>query len=160
MAHIIFDLDGTVICSKHRCNTLPDGSLDLDHWFENNTHDKIMRDSLLPLARIMREMYAAGHNVIVCTARSPHDSNHHFLRENDLPHHVFLSRRAGDMRGDAQLKIDLLTDYFQSIGFSSVADAKAIMFDDNAKVIDAMISLGITVVNAVMANNNLRKVGR
>jgi beta-phosphoglucomutase-like phosphatase (HAD superfamily) len=152
MGYVIFDLDGTVIDSSHRQNTLPDGSLDLEHWLENNTHEKIMRDSLLPLADSMKSIFKAGHTVVICTARSPHESNHHFLRENDLPHHVFLSRGNNDMRGDAELKIDLLTDYFNSEGFSSVADAGAVMFDDNLKVIAAMLSIGIHCINATKQN--------
>ena len=31
----IFDLDGTTIDSNHRQATLPNGNLDLKHWFEN-----------------------------------------------------------------------------------------------------------------------------
>jgi hypothetical protein len=155
MAYVIFDLDGTVIDSTHRQNTLPDGSLDLDHWLENNTHEKIMGDSLLPLANSMKQIKAAGHAVIICTARSPHDSNHIFLEEQGLGHDVFLSRGAGDMRGDAQLKIDLLEDYFKSEGFTCAAEAYAIMFDDNLKVIAAMLSIGVTCFNAVKYNERL-----
>ena len=46
----IFDLDHTVIDSSHRQLTKADGSLDLAHWITNNTREKIMADSLLPLA--------------------------------------------------------------------------------------------------------------
>lgn len=155
MAYVIFDLDGTVICSAHRQNTLPDGSLDLEHWLENNTHEKIMGDRLLPLARIMKNMKAAGHTVIICTARAPHPSNHIFLEKHGLEHTVFLSRGENDMRGDAQLKVDLLRDYFTSEGFSSIAEAKASMFEDNLKVIDALIAEGITMYDARIANERL-----
>lgn len=155
MAYVIFDLDGTVIDSAHRQNTLPDGSLDLAHWIENNTHEKIMGDSLLPLAKSMKQIKKAGHTVIICTARAPHESNHLFLEKHGLEHDVFLSRGVNDMRGDAQLKIDLLEEYFVGEGFSCAADACAIMFDDNLKVIDAMLSIGITCFNAVKHNRKL-----
>jgi len=155
MAYVIFDLDGTVIDSSHRQNTLPDGSLNLEHWLENNTHEKIMADSLLPLAASMKAIKAAGHTVIICTARSPHPSNHIFLEEQGLGHDVFLSRGENDMRGDAQLKIDLLEDYFKSEGFTCAAEANAIMFDDNLKVIAAMLSIGITCFNATKQNRRL-----
>ena len=71
----IFDLDHTVIDSSHRQLTRADGSLDLDHWIENCTRQKIFADELLPLARLMRSAYSVGHTVIVCTARvlSAHD---------------------------------------------------------------------------------------
>ena len=65
----IFDLDGTVIDSSHRQNTLPDGSLDLAHWVENNTPEKILSDSLLPLAEKMRSVRSATDTVAVITAR-------------------------------------------------------------------------------------------
>jgi hypothetical protein len=58
--HFIFDLDHTVIDSSHRQLTNADGSLDLAHWRENCTHEKIMADTLLPLARTMREALEHG----------------------------------------------------------------------------------------------------
>lgn len=155
MAYVIFDLDHTVIDSSHRQNTLPDGSLDLDHWLENNTHEKIMADSLLPLADSMRKIYAAGHTVIICTARSPHPSNHIFLEEHGLNHHVFLSRGENDHRGDSVLKVELLEEYFKAEGFTSAKEACAIMFDDNLKVIAAMIEIGIVCFNAHKENAKL-----
>lgn len=160
MAYVIFDLDGTVICSAHRQNTLPDGSLDLEHWLENNTHEKIMGDRLLPLARIMKNMKAAGHKIIVCTARSPHSANHEFLATHGLDHDVYLSRGENDTRSDVILKVELLSSYFESEGFASIAEAKAIMFEDNLKVIDALIPQGIKMYDATIANENFRKLGR
>lgn len=155
MAYVIFDLDHTVIDSSHRQNTLPDGSLDLAHWLENNTHEKIMGDSLLPMANQMRNIYAAGHTVIICTARTPHPSNHIFLEKHELNHHVFLSRGEGDMRGDAQLKIELLEEYFKGEGFTCAREANAIMFDDNLKVIAAMLEIGIVCFDAKKQNRRL-----
>lgn len=158
MAYVIFDLDGTVICSKHRQNTLSDGSLDLEHWLEHNTYEKIMGDSLLPLARIMRSMKIAGHKIIVCTARTPHEANIEFLLQHELHYDVYLSRGINDWRGDAELKVDLLRDYFMCEGFSSVADAKAIMFEDNLTVINALQREGVTIYDANLANANFRKI--
>ena len=54
----IFDLDHTVIDSSHRQLTKADGSLDLAHWIANNTREKIMADSLLPLATQWRKAFA------------------------------------------------------------------------------------------------------
>lgn len=160
MAYVIFDLDGTVIDSEHRKAALPDGSLDLAHWFENNTPEKIALDGLLPLADSMRQIYKAGHTVIVCTARSietpeiqaAHDE---FFAANNIPFHVFLNREPGNMEGDASLKVRLLNDYFVSEGFTCAREASAIMFDDNLKVIAAMIEIGITCFNAIKYNERL-----
>lgn len=166
MAYVIFDLDGTVIDSSHRQNTLPDGSLDLAHWIEHNKPEMILRDSLLPLAQSMKQIKKAGHTVIVCTARAFQTADKELLARHGLNYDVYLSRGAnivnadgsvtiGDNRGDAQLKIDLLEEYFVGEGFSCAADACAIMFDDNLKVIDAMLSIGITCFNAVKHNKRI-----
>lgn len=166
MAYVIFDLDGTVIDSSHRQNTKPDGSLDLDHWMEHNHYDMIMRDSLLPLADSMRKIKAAGHTVIVCTARAYQSADCEFLQKHGLNYDVYLSRGANkrltcgkiqvmDNRPDAQLKVELLTEYFQQQGFSDIASAKAIMFDDNMKVLDTLTKHGIRCYNAVEANKRL-----
>ena len=64
----IFDLDGTVIDSSHRQNTRPDGSLDLAQWIENNTPEKILADSLLPLAEKMRGVNREMDTVAIITA--------------------------------------------------------------------------------------------
>jgi beta-phosphoglucomutase-like phosphatase (HAD superfamily) len=155
-AYVIFDLDGTVVDSRHRQATKADGSLDLEHWMERNKPDMIMRDTLLPLARVMRIIKRNGHKVIVCTARAYQIADEEFLAMHGLDYDVYLSRAAkGDMRDDASLKVQLLSDYFESQGFHSVEAAKPIMFEDNLKVIDAMIEIGITVYDANLANRRL-----
>jgi hypothetical protein len=161
MAYVIFDLDGTVIDSTHRQATKADGSLDLDHWLANNTAEKIMADSLLPLAESLRAMVALGHKVIICTARAiqpagwiqPADKI--FLALNRLPYDALLHREIGNMESDSSLKIRLLETYFIAEGFDCAADAKAIMFDDNLKVIDAMLSIGIKCYDATKINERL-----
>jgi phosphoglycolate phosphatase-like HAD superfamily hydrolase len=155
MAYVIFDLDGTVIDSTHRQATKADGSLDLDHWFENNTQEKILRDSLLPLADSMRALMAAGHKIVICTARAVQDADKLFLAVNRLPYHALLHREMGNMESDASLKIRLLEQYFIAEGFNNAAEAKALMFDDNLKVIDAMLSIGIKCYDATVINRRL-----
>ena len=51
--YYIFDLDNTVIDSSHR-QTFVDGKLDLDAWTRDNTKKNIRKDSLLPIAKIMK----------------------------------------------------------------------------------------------------------
>lgn len=155
MAYVIFDLDGTVIDSTHRQATKADGSLDLDHWFENNTADRIMADSLLPLADSMRALAAAGHKIVICTARAIQPADKLFLAVNRLPFDALLHREIGNMESDASLKIRLLEAYFIAEGFDNAAQAKPIMFDDNLKVIDAMLSIGIKCYNATHVNARL-----
>lgn len=158
MAFMIFDLDRTVICSKHRASILPNGSLDLAHWRENSTFDMIMRDSLLPLAKSMRNLYVCGHTIIVCTARLMSNADFYYLAHNKLPYDFILHRAMhpeAETIGDAQLKVDLLHSFFTERGFESIRDAKAIMFDDNVKVIERLRREGVHVYDAIEMNAKL-----
>lgn len=157
MAFIIFDLDHTVIDSSHRQLTLPDGSLDLEHWIENCTHEKIMADSLLPLADSMKRFYAEGHTIIVCTARSGECvSDKSFLDANGLRYHHWLSR--GDsMEGDAALKVRLLNEFAQSQGFANIGAMRPIMFDDNLKVIQALQAERVAMFDAISYNRQMAR---
>lgn len=160
MAYFIFDLDGTVICSKHRQNTKPDGSLDLDHWMENCTREKILDDRLLPLSRSMRALYAIGHTIVICTARTWTQWDMLYLNLNGLPYHELLHRMQHpewETVGDGKLKVDLLTDYFKAQGFNSVAEARPIMWDDNLKVIEALSAIGVHMYDATKANAELER---
>ena len=69
MQHSIFDLDGTVINSKHRYRSLENGDIDLPYWIENNTRENCQKDSLLPAIRTLRNDHRAGCKIIICTAR-------------------------------------------------------------------------------------------
>lgn len=152
---VIFDLDHTVIDSSHRQLTSPDGSLDLDHWRENCTREKIMADTLLPLANVMRRYYDEGHMVVVCTARvcSVHDMD--YLAQRRLRYHHFLSRDANDMRGDADYKSEKLETWAQSQYLGDDWRSNAIMFDDNRKVIDRMLAERLNCVDAIAHNRRL-----
>lgn len=177
MAIIIFDLDGTVICTAHRYRNKPCGDIDLDYWFTNSTAENIARDSLLPLADVWRRYHAEGHKIVVCTARSwerhplmpvdPGPIYEAFLRDNELPYHALLYRNlAGsdhESLGDGELKTRLLGDYATSQGFASIAAMGAIMFDDNMKVIKEMARNRLLCLDAVSYNKRLaqgKSIGR
>jgi hypothetical protein len=149
---VIFDLDGTVICSQHRHLSKPDGSLDLAHWIENCTPEKIFADKLLPLARSMRAMHKAGHHVVICTARVMSEHDLAYLANNGLPYHGLLSRVEGDTRPDAEMKVCLLNRYLFNLGYGSIREANCIMFDDNLAVLEAMRKQGVIVINATHEN--------
>jgi len=152
----IFDLDGTAIDSSHRQNTLPDGSLNLVDWLDNNTPDRIAQDTLLPLGR----QWALGlqHKVAIITARSFQDADYAFLEKHDLRYDFIYSRKAGDTTPDAQLKrlalYRLANDLGKSVRWLA---AFATFYDDNLSVLDMASELGIKTVNATTYNNNQRK---
>jgi len=153
--HFIFDLDHTVIDSSHRQLTKADGSLDLTHWRENCTHEKIMGDTLLPLARTMQDAINNGQNVIICTARVLGRSDIIFLAKHGLLASVILSRPEGDNTSDAELKTRLLKQHCQTVGITWARFTRsAYMFDDNVNVLAEMKSHGITALNAIKINQS------
>ena len=152
----IFDLDHTVIDSSHRQLTRADGSLDLDHWIENCTREKIYQDKLLPLARLMRSAYSQGHQVIVCTARVLSVWDHAFLADHDLKAHAILSRPMGCADADDMLKENLLFDYFKGVPLARWT-RQAYFYDDNKNVLKMAKKLGIHARDAVQLNSKLQK---
>jgi hypothetical protein len=132
----IFDLDHTVIDSSHRQLTRADGSLDLAHWIENCSREKIFRDSLLPLADQMRDLIARGRDVVICTARVMSEADYDFLYANGLYTPWILSRPMGSRLGDAELKKGLLRAFAsrQNVSWERFART-SIMLDDNESVL-------------------------
>ena len=152
----IFDLDGTVIDSSHRQNTLPDGSLDLAHWVENNTVDKILADSLLPLAEKMRSVRAVKDTVAVITARVIQDADLAFLKRNDLRFNYLFSRAQGNTSPDDILKKRAILKLARKLQRSMNWMRKnTVFFDDNLEVLGIMESMGIKTINATLANERL-----
>ena len=152
----IFDLDHTVIDSSHRQLTRADGSLDLDHWIENCTREKIYQDRLLPLARLMRSAYNNGHQVIVCTARVLSVWDYAFLADHDLRAHAILSRPMGCADADDVLKKNLLLDHFKGVALARWTRS-AYFYDDNQGVLSMAKTLGIHTRDAVQLNSKLSK---
>ena len=152
----IFDLDHTVIDSSHRQLTRADGTLDLDNWIANCTAEKINQDKLLPLARLMRSAYSNGHHVVICTARVLSIHDHRFLANHKLRSDYILSRALGDNRGDAEMKRDLLINYFASKNIPLARWTRnAVFYDDNDAVLSMARDLGITAKNAIQINASM-----
>lgn len=155
---LIFDLDHTVICSKHRQSTLADGSLDLAHWIENNTPEKIAKDSLLPISKIMIEAKKVGNVVGICTARVLQQADYDFLSANGLQYDFVLSRKMGDNTGDADLKENLLREYAttHNIDFNDFCRMIDLFYDDNKAVLARLESLNIKAFDAILTNKLLQ----
>lgn len=145
----IFDLDGTVICSKHRHATLPDGSLDLDHWKQNSTPQKIARDTLLPLVNELRHLYAKGYKIVICTARVMQAADYKFLLNNNIPFDWVISRPKGCTEPDAEHKRKKLDRLFQRL---KVSPRAVQMWDDNDSVLTMAKRMGIKAHDAKRLN--------
>lgn len=149
----IFDLDHTVIDSSHRQLTLANGSLDLDHWRENCTREKILADKLLPLAEHWKDAKAKGAEIVICTARVMGTADYEFLFVNGLQYDAILSRNEGDTTPDHLLKYEMLRDYADHCGISwRRFKMFSVMFDDNKNVIDHLTANGLKVYNAIKIN--------
>ena len=154
MKTYIFDLDHTIIDSSHRQLTRADGSLDLDHWIENNTPEKIAADSELPLANHWRTIQQGRHNrVLVCTARVFGDADLLWLESRGLYADAILSRPLGDSSPDADLKENLLRQWSaeNSIPWARFSRS-ALIYDDNLNVLNRLDSIGIAGYNALSIN--------
>ena len=156
MQTYIFDLDHTVIDSSHRQLTKADGSLDLAHWIENNTPEKIAADKLLPLADTMRQRIAQGREVIICTARVMGEHDYQFLKDHGLFVPVILSRPMGDSSPDWMLKERLLRQYASDTGRSWARFClSAVMYDDNESVVKMAYLNNIDAYNAIALNKTM-----
>ena len=155
----IWDLDGTVIDSSHRYSTLPNGDINLPRWIQDNTRENIERDSLLPLARLMRSNYRMGDIVIICTARVLGIWDKVYLADHGIKAQFILSRALGDNRGDAEMKRAKLLALFADLQIPFARWTRnATLYDDNLGVLDMAKKLGIRTRNAVQLNEEMRAI--
>ncbi len=140
----IFDLDGTTIDSSHRQMVKPDGTLDLEKWFEMATPEMIFQDKVLPLATQIRRRQKAGDYTIVCTARNMTDADFEFLQDNGICPHKIISRPVGNMMPDGELKKRQLKSFLSLRQFQK---ASKVMFDDAASVRSTLRKIGIAVIH-------------
>ena len=82
----IYDMDGTIVCSKHRYRTMPCNTrIDLNFWIKNCTNEKIANDSLLPYSeQYFKDLGCIDTMVIIATARTmvKNDANFKYIDEN------------------------------------------------------------------------------
>jgi len=155
----IFDLDGTTIDSSHRQNTLPDGSLNLDHWIENNTPEKIALDSLLPMAESWKTINRQNHQIVIMTARVVGLADFKFLDDNRLGYDYIYSRAFGDNTPDDILKkrmiLRLRFDMKKSLNWLR---HNSYMFDDNKSVRKCLQDFGLRCYNPTSYNENKKVI--
>ena len=143
---VIFDLDETIIDSTHRAPNRSDGTLDLVKYFELKTRESVFKDTLLPLADLMKALYAnGGYHVVVCTARHMNKDDYDFLEINELKFHEIFER--GNVRKahhydlpDAEYKTKMLKKY-KNTPYTFYDDATSIIRTfstyPNVKMVDA-----------------------
>lgn len=146
----IFDLDGTVIDSEHRKVALPNGDIDLAHWRENCTAEKIAKDDLLELVHVMRDLYDKGVKIAICTARVLSQYDFNFFVDNAIPFHYVLSRPHDCDLADAILKAQQIPTLLKKI---KISRSEVQMWDDNPSVISAVNEIGVKCHDAKKFNH-------
>lgn len=151
---IFFDLDGTLINSSHRQLKLPDGSLDLNHWRENCTRDKIQRDKLLPLKTLYYSLQRVNTAaLVICTARVITEHDLEYLFHHHLVCDGLLSRSSNDNRPDGELKKALILEYCARNKIPIRWLKNCVIYDDNASVRHTLAdSFGIETVDPIPLN--------
>lgn len=135
----IFDMDGTIVCSRHRYRTVRDTAgierIDLGYWRENE--HKAMGDSLLPLHEEYKKDLACPDTfVVIATARIMRGPDWQFVRETvGMPDH-FISRAEGDSRSGGLLKVLGLKKLFALKQFHGVRDV--VFFEDNVNYLKSV----------------------
>ena len=131
----IYDMDGTIVCSLHRYQTIGD-KIDLQYWRDNEY--RAMGDSLLPLAEQYKKDLADNDTfVIIATARVLHNPDMEFIRDIlGMPNHI-ISRKDGDSRSGGLLKILGLKKLFSLKQFAT-AKKNAVFYEDNTSYLKAV----------------------
>jgi len=133
---IVFDIDGVLVDSSHRYRNLPDGTIDLAYWLENNTPEQIAQDKLLPLSITYRNALAhPDYYVIIATARQAGDADFEYIREKlGFPQHM-IYRKPGDTRPDWTLKLAALRKLLNLRQFWMTP---VVVFEDNPETAEIL----------------------
>lgn len=104
----IYDMDGTIVDSLHRYRTVKgaDGveRIDLQYWRDNE--HRAFDDSFLPMVEQYHADKACPDTyVVIATARVMGDADWRFVREKLGEPDYFISRKNGDSRSGALLKV-------------------------------------------------------
>jgi hypothetical protein len=159
MKHLIlFDLDATIFCSKHRQLTDENGALDLIHWRENSTKEKVLSDKPLPLINFWRASQKSQHiQIAICTARFMSEHDYQLIRMHGLKFHHDISRQGEtDTRPDHELKREGITSLLVKMRIPTSRWKSAVsIYDDNRKVLKMARQLGIKTFDSITLNKRL-----
>jgi len=133
---VIFDLDGTAIDSAHRTPNNADGTLNLEAYIARHTPENVARDTLLPIARLIRAAYTSGAYVIILTARDMKECDYAYLAAHGIAAHKIMSRdRCKSVKhyraADGKYKANWIRPFLNLRQFKGAA---VVMFDDAAPV--------------------------
>ncbi len=153
----VFDLDDTVINSRHRTPNFPDGTLNLQAYIESHTPENVAKDTLLPLADTMRSLIQGGHKVAIITARFMKECDYEYLRQYGIrPRHIYSRDRtskAHQSMRDGEYKAEWIKRLPRTLARNHI-----IMFDDAKPVKSTLRKMGVTVLCGHKVNAKLQKI--
>jgi hypothetical protein len=153
---LIFDLDETVINSKHRIPpNLPDGRFDLEGYFAKNTDENIAKDTLLPLAGLMRQAIENGYLVAILTSRTMKNADYEFLQNHGISPKFIFSRNIAKKKHAAMVHDGDYKTKWLSLMPKKLTRNHCIMFDDNKLVKKAMREIGVVCICPIKLNRKL-----
>lgn len=136
---IIWDLDGTLACGKHRLHLLPkpeDANV-TSGWLRFNMAsgaDAPIKDNI----QLMHSLFCCRYKTIILTGRSDDalEITEHWLERHGVPYDRLIMRPKGDHRKDIEFKEEKLRE----IGLDRILCC----FDDLEHVVKHIRSLGVT----------------
>lgn len=136
---VVFDLDGTLACGKHRLHLLPQeaDAHRTEAWDGFNLasgDDAPIEDNI----KLLRHLWTLGLHVIILTGRCDvaRDVTLGWLKSNRVGHNQLIMRPAADHRRDIEFKEEKLRE----IGLDRILCC----FDDLEHVAKHIRSLGVT----------------
>jgi FMN phosphatase YigB (HAD superfamily) len=152
---VVFDLDETIIDSKHRTPNRPDGTLDLDRYFAMKNRESIFRDTLLPLADTFKRMCRQDNYIVICTARAMNQDDRDFLKHFELDAHLVLCRPEDGSENHIKDPVLKARKIQRLRNLKQFRGKPVVMFDDSQPVIRRMREIGVACLNAVKVNQRL-----
>jgi len=137
----VFDLDGVLVDSSHRCRFNSDGSLDARYWHENYTPEKIALDRLLPTSRkYISSLVNDSIFTIICTTRYGCAADHIYI-DDKLGHPdkiLFVGESKPPYKPAHELKRRQLQRILNLKQFQNIP---CTLWEDNLKNIEALRDL-------------------
>lgn len=138
MKVVVFDIDGTLADVEHRRQYVATRPRNWKAFEAGIPHDKPHED-IVELARLFHHR---GFVVVLCSGRNEHTRSvtEQQMEQFGVEYQKLYMRKTGDHRDDGIVKVELMqqisTDY----------DRPWLWFDDRQRVVDAIRSYGIRVL--------------
>lgn len=136
---VVFDIDGTLCDVTHRVHYWRETPKNWDKFKSEMINDTPIR----PICKLAREMWAAGHTILLCSGRGEdsRDLTERWMRDNKIIFDKIYMRAEKDFRHDAIVKQELLDQIIDEFGKPDL------WFDDRPRVVKMLRSNGIFVAD-------------